>query len=104
MKILYCFPAVLYGGLLALIGSDLGFGGFEPEAWVYIALLVLSAVLLCKNKWWGCIPGMAVGGIVVYLFENTSAHQHINANPIGIGIIAYFAVMGLFCHKLNKEK
>ena len=103
MKILYSFSALLYGGLMALIGSDLGFGGFEPEAWVYIMLLILAAVLLSKNKWWGCIPGIAVGGIVIYLFETSHVHQHVNVTPIGVCIIAYYAVMGFICYRLNKK-
>ena len=103
MKLLYCFPALLYCGLVGTIGFDVGFGGFEPEAWVYVALLIMAAVLLCTNKWWGCIPGMVVGGIVIYLFEITNAHQPVNITPLGIGIIAYFAAMGLICYRLYKK-
>ena len=103
MKLLYCFPAVLYCGIVALIGLDVGFGGFAPEAWIYISLLVLAAILLCLKKWWGCIPGMAVGGIILFIFETTSSHQHINVAPIGIGIIAYFAAMGLICYKRHRK-
>jgi len=103
MKILYCFPAALYGGIMALIGTDLGFGGFAPEAWVYITLLLLAAVLLSKNKWWGCIPGIAVGGIMICIFETSSAHHHINENPIALGVILYFAAMGLICWKIHRK-
>ena len=104
MKALYCFPAILYGGLIALIGFDTGFGSFQPEAWVYILLLITAAVLLCKNKWWGCIPGMAVGSLIVYLFETSNAHQHVNVNPVGIGVAVYYLAMGYFCYKLNRQK
>ena len=104
MKFLYSFPAVLYGGLVATIGFTAGFGAFEAEAWVYLILLTAAAVLLSMKKWWGAVPGMTVGGIVIYLFETTSAHQHVNITPLGIGIIAYFAAMGVICSKLNKIK
>lgn len=104
MKLLYSFPAMLYCGFVAMIGFDLGFGGFQPEAWVYVVLLIMAAVLLCMKKWWGAVPGMVVGGIVIYLFETSHVHQHVNVIPLGIGIILYFAAMGIICYKLSKRK
>ena len=104
MKLLYCFPAFLYGGLIATIGFGAGFGGFQPEAWIYLLLLMSAAVLLSMRKWWGAIPGMAVGTIVIYLFEASRAHQHIDVTPLGVGIILYFVAMGGICYKLNKLK
>ena len=87
MKILYSFPALFYCGLIAFIGLGAGFGGFQPEAWLYAVLLFTAAVLLCMKKWWGALPGMIVGGIIIYLFETARVHQHINVTPLGIGII-----------------
>lgn len=104
MKLLYAFPALLYCGFVAMIGFDVGFGGFEPEAWVYVVLLMAAAILLCMKKWWGALPGMAVGSIIVYLFENSHVHQPVNVTPLGIGIILYFAAMGIICYKLTKIK
>ena len=66
MRILYSFPAFLYGVFMTLIGMSLGIGGFALEAWIYVLLLLIAAVLLCMNKWWGCFPGMVVGGIIIY--------------------------------------
>ena len=103
MPFVYSFPALLYGGLVATIGSSVGFMGFEPEAWVYLILLTAAAILLSMKKWWGCIPGMAVGGIVIYLFQMTSAHQHVNVTPLGIGVILYFAAMGFLCYRLHRR-
>lgn len=104
MIILYSFPALLYGGLIAMIGFGTGFGGFLPEAWLYLSLLIAAAVLLSMKKWWGAVPGMVVGGIVIYLFETSHVHQHVNVTPLGIGIIVYFAAMGVICYKLHKQK
>ena len=104
MPFVFSIPALLYGGLVATIGSSLGFGGFEPEAWIYLILLTAAAILLSMKKWWGCVPGMAVGGIVIYLFQTTSAHQHVNVTPLGIGVILYFAAMGFLCHRLHGKK
>jgi len=104
MPFMYSLPAVLYGGLVATIGASVGFGGFRWEAWIYLILLIAAAVMLSMKKWWGCISGMTVGGIVIYLFQTTSAHQHVNVIPLGIGIIFYYAAMGLICYKLYKKK
>ena len=104
MPFIYSLPALLYGGLVATIGSSIGFGGFEPEAWIYLILLTVAAILLSIKKWWGCIPGMAVGSIVIYLFQMTRVHQHVNVTPLGIGVILYFAAMGLICYRLHKKK
>lgn len=104
MKLLYSFPALLYCGLIATIGIDVGLGGFQMEAWVYVCLLIAAAVLLCMKKWWGSIPGMLVGGIVIYLFETSHVHHHINETPLGIGLILYFAAMGVICYKLSRMK
>ena len=104
MPFVYSLPALLYGGLIATIGFSVGFGGFLWEAWLYLILLTAAAILLSMKKWWGCIPGMAVGGIVIYLFQTTNAHQHINVTPLGLGIILYFATMGFLCYKLHMDK
>lgn len=104
MKLLYCFPAFLYGGLIATIGFTLGFEAFQPQAWLYLVLLVASGVLLSMKKWWGAVPGMALGGILIYLFETSRVHHHINETPIGLGIIAYFTAMGFICYRLTRLK
>ena len=103
MKCLYTFPAFLYGGMVATIGFSVGFGAFQLQAWIYLILFIAAAVLLSMKKWWGSIPGMAVGGIMIYLFEMSRVHQHINENPIGLIVIVYFAVMGIICYRMNKE-
>ena len=97
------FRRFLYGGLVATIGFTAGFGAFQTEAWIYLVLFIAAAVLLSMRKWWGSIPGMAVGGIMIYLFEMSRVHHHINANPIGLIVIAYFAVMGIICYRMNKN-
>ena len=102
-KILYTFPAVLYCGIVAAIILDSGFGGFLPVTWVYVSMLILAAVVLCMEKWWGCIPGIGVGAIIIYQFETSRVHHHINETSIGVSVIVYFAVMGLMCYLARKN-
>ena len=104
MKVLYLFPALLYSGLLLTITLSLGIGGLMLEAWLYLALFLAAGVLLCQRKWWGCLPGMAAGSVIIYLFMNSQVQQPVDIRPLGIGILVYFATMGLICYKLNKPK
>ena len=104
MKVLYLFPALLYSGLLLTITLSLGFGGLMMEAWLYLALFFAAGVLLCRKKWWGSLPGMAAGSVIIYLFYNSRVQQPIDIRPLGIGILIYFTAMGILCYKLNKQK
>ena len=102
-KFLYIMPAVLicmlYGLLAALAG---GFSGFQPIAYVNIVLPILAGVLLRKGKWWGCLLGMLMGGILLY--NGMSAEpQMMVAFVIGLVLAAYYAAMGLACAAQKKE-
>ena len=97
-KYLYIMPAVLicmlYGLLAALAG---GVNGFQPIAFVYILLPILAGVFLRKGKWWGCLFGMLMGGILLYMGSQANG-QHIDIErPLGIGFLLYYAAMGIVC-------
>ena len=92
-KFLYIMPAVLicmlYGLLAALAG---GVSGFQPIAFAYIILPILSGVLLRKDKWWGCLFGIVMGAILLYNGRNMMV-----AFIAGLIRVAYYIVMGLVC-------
>ena len=92
-KFLYIMPAVLicmlYGLLAALAG---GVSGFQPIAFAYIILPILSGVLLRKDKWWGCLFGIVMGAILLYNGRNMMV-----AFIAGLILVAYYIVMGLVC-------
>ena len=92
-KFLYIMPAVLicmlYGLLAALAG---GGGGFQPIAFVYIILPILAGISLRKDKWWGCLFGIAMGVILLYNGRNMMV-----AFIAGLILVAYYIVMGLVC-------
>ena len=104
VKLLYIFPALLYSGFLLTIGLSVGFEGLMTEAWMYLLGLTAAAHLLCKKKWWGCLPGMAVGSVVIWLFNNSRVQQPIDIRPLGIGILVYYAAVGIICYRLTKQK
>ena len=94
-RVLYTMPAVmvvLFYGMLALLAG--GFASFQIRAWLMIVMPVASAVLLLAGLWWGCIPGMCLGGLLISmgLFGGN------NLAMIGGGaVFAYYLVMGILC-------
>lgn len=104
-RTLYAMPAVMavmfYGMLAILVG---GFGGFEPIAWLTIILPVLAALLLLGGRWWGCIPGMLLGGL--YLGVGLSfVEMGLNFQIIfGALIFAYYLVMGILSVQEKRKK
>ncbi len=55
-NILSLLPAVVYCGFLGYVGLRLGFGGFPALQLVYAVLLIASAILMLKNRWWAVSP------------------------------------------------
>ena len=92
-KYLYIMPAVLILMLYALL-ADLagGVSGFQPIAFAYIILPILAGVFLRKDKWWGCIFGIAMGGLLLW-----SGRDMMVAFIAGLVLAAYYIVMGLVC-------
>lgn len=96
-RVLYTMPAVmvvLFYGMLALLAG--GFASFQLRAWLMILLPVVSAVLLLAGHWWGCIPGMCLGGLLISVgrIGNSSV-----AILCGVAVFAYYMVMGILCLK-----
>ena len=102
-KFLYIMPAVLicmlYGLLAALAG---GFGGFQPIAFVYILLPLLAGILLRKGNWWGCLFGITMGAVLLYMGSRYTGQVMDLERPMGMGFIVYYAAMGLVCASSNK--
>ena len=94
-RVLYTMPAVMvvsFYTMLALLAG--GFASFQTRAWLMIVMPVASAVLLLAGRWWGCIPGMCLGGLLISMgmFGNS------NIAMIGGGaVFAYYLVMGILC-------
>ena len=103
-KFLYIMPAVLicmlYALLTALAG---GISGFQPIAFVYIILPILAGVLLRKDKWWGCLFGIAMGALLIY--NGMTAQPQVFAGfAAGLILAAYYAAMGLVCAASQKKQ
>ena len=103
-RFLYIMPAILilmlYALLTALAG---GISGFQSIAVVNMGLPVVAGVLLRKGKWWGCLFGIAMGGIML-CSGMTAEPQMMLAFVTGLILAAYFSAMGLVCAADSKKK
>ena len=104
-KFLYIMPAVLICMLYALLAALAGgVSGFQPIAFVYIFLPILAGVFLRKGKWWGCLFGIAMGALLLYMGSQANGQTIDIERPMGIGFLVYYAAMGIICglSPLNK--
>ena len=93
-KVLYLTPAIfglVFYFLLTVFG---GFGSIHQAVWLCIGMLFVSAVLLTKKKWFGCIPGILVGVILIWMsFQSTGQVIDIE-RPLGIVLIVFYIFCG----------
>lgn len=97
--LLYFFPAgaaLLFYGILALFGS---IGAIHPAVWLFAALLLVSAVLMCKGRWWGCIGGLAVGAVLLWMSTRCTGQTLDIEGPLGIVFCVYYAICGFLIRR-----
>ena len=88
----------IFYGAVGILGS---FQAIQPIAWVMLVLLFLATVLMLRGKWWGCLPGIAVGILLLNMgLEETG--QIINEAPIGAFVFAYYTALG-YAKKKNRR-
>lgn len=97
-NILYYLPVVV-GVCFYIIVSFLGI--VNPFVWFALLLLLVGAVLLSKNKWYGSITGILIGCLLIYMGTKETG-QIIKETPFGIIMIVYYIVCGVISYK-NKE-
>lgn len=94
----YFFPPVISFTLYTLIAVTAGFNSLNPLVWCFTALLLVSAILLMRKKWWGCIGGLVTGIVLIYMGTQYTG-QVINETPIGIAFCIYYVMLGIFCFR-----
>ena len=96
-RVLYTMPAVMvvmFYGMLAVLAG--GISGFQPRAWLMVLMPVASAVLLLAGRWWGAIPGMLLGGLMISV---GMAGSTTLISGLGAVVFGYYLVMGILCWK-----
>ena len=93
-KVLYFAPAIFGLVFYSLLAVFSGFGAIHPAVWLCIAMLFLSAVLMAQEKWFGCIPGILVGIIVIWMIFQSTGQVIDIERPLGIALIAFYIFCG----------
>ena len=96
-RVLYTLPAVMviiFYTMLALLAG--GFASFQVRAWLMILMPAASAILLLAGHWWGCIPGMCLGGLMISI-GMTGSNDIVML--FGVVVFVYYMVMGILCLK-----
>ena len=98
-KVLYFTPAIFGLMFYSLLAVFSGFGAIHPAVWICISMLFVSAFLLAQKKWFGCIPGILVGAILI-LMSYQSTGQVIDIEmPLDIALILFYILSGVVSRK-----
>ena len=93
-KVIYYTPAIFGLVFYCFLAVFNGFGAIHPAVWLCIAMLFMSAVLLAKKKWFGWIPSILVGVILLWMsFQSTGQVIDIE-RPLGIALIVFYIFCG----------
>ena len=105
-RLLYFLPSILVLGLLAFILLALGEPSTDPQEYLagtgILLIFLLSDFLLSKKLWFGCIPGVILGAYVIY-YGSQYHGQVIDERPIGVIILAYYAILGIITFYRRKR-
>ena len=98
-KVVYYVPAIFGLVFYFFLTIFSGIGAIHPAVWLCIALLFASAILMTKKKLFGCIPGILVGVILIWMsFQNTGQIMDIE-RPLGIALTLFNILSGLISRK-----
>ncbi|CCZ56415.1 uncharacterized protein BN478_00316 [Clostridium sp. CAG:1219] len=102
-KILYFLPFVLGCILYIFLGIASSFDSIHFLAWIALVILFIAALLMKNNKWWGCILGIAVGILLIYMGTQETG-QIIKETPFGIIMCIYYIVCAILSYKKSNTK
>ena len=102
-KILYFLPFVLGAILYVFLGIASSFGSINPFVWIALGMLLISGILMYKNKWWGCLLGVLIGILLIYMGTRETG-QIIKETPFGIIMCIYYIACAVFSYKNGSIK
>ena len=101
-KVVFFVPAIFGLVFYSLLAFFSGFGAIHPVAWLCVAMLFVSAVLMGENKWLGCIPGGVVGILLIWMSFQYNGQIIEIERPLGIAILVFYCICGL--HVYAKQR
>ena len=101
-KIIYFIPAILALLLYAILALADSSHAINPWAKFWVAILFIASGLMCKNKWYGCIAGLIVGCVLVYMGTQSTGQVLDLERPLGIILCSYYLICGAVVYKKAK--
>lgn len=102
-KILYFLPFVIGCILYVFLGIASSFSSINPFVWIALGMLLVSGVIMNKNKSWGCAPGILIGILLIYMGTKETG-QIIKETPFGIVMCIYYMVCAGLSYKKGSMK
>lgn len=93
-KVIYFTPAIFGLVFYCFLAVFSGFGAIHPVVWLCIAMLFVSAFLLAQKKWFGCIPGILVGILLICMGFQSNGQVIDIERPLGIALIVFYIFCG----------
>ena len=102
-QFLYFLPFIIF--IVVYIGAVImGLGMISMKEVIWIALFLISGLLLSKEEVWGCLFGM-IPGIVFVWMSTKDTGQVINIElPLGIIIIGFYLGCGIGIYRKSHLK
>ena len=102
-KMIYFTPTIIALLLYIVLGFVSGFGAINPIVWLWIAIMFISAVVMLKDKWYGCIGGFTVGCVLIYMSTQYTGQPINIERPLGMILCAYYLICGVAIFKKSKQ-
>lgn len=102
-KAIYFIPVVLAILLYIMLGFIGSFSAIHPLAYFWISILFLSSLFMFKNKWYGCIGGLLVGFVLIFMSTQYTGQVIDIERPLGIFLCIYYLTCGIVVYKTSKR-
>lgn len=101
-KILFFVPAVFALLLYIALGFSVSFRTIDPLIWLWIVILFVSAAVMFKRRWYGCIGGLLVGCVLIYMSAQDTGQVIAIERPLGMILCVYYLICGVIVYQKAK--
>lgn len=102
--VLYFIPIILALAVYATLEVVARIGPINIWVGLVFAILLVSAVLMAKNKWWGSFLGIAIGAFLIGMSTQYTGQVIDIERPLGIILCLYYAFCGFMSFKYNQNR
>lgn len=101
-KIAYFIPVILAILLYLVLGFIGSFSAINPWVYFWIVIMFLSSLFMFKNKWYGCIGGLIVGFVLIFMSTQYTGQVIDIEKPLGIFLCIYYLLCGIVVYTKTK--